>query len=81
MLRSFTHHPSEVGETYGSHMATAWGFGLLLLAAGAACLIHGIFPFAFETTASRCVKRLNRRMANRAAASESPIEAAPYQPA
>ena len=81
MLRSFTHHPSEVGETYGSHLATAWSFGLVLLAAGAACLIHGVFPFAFETTASRCVKRLHQRMASRVAASAAAVEGAPYQAA
>ena len=75
MLRSFTDHPQQVGETYAGHMATAWSFGLVLLAAGAACLIHGVFPFAFETTASRCVKRLHQRMAARAAAPLTEVDA------
>ena len=54
----FTDHPDTVGETYLGHMVFAAKFsGLLALASGAA-LVHAIFPFLCQTTASRIVKRL-----------------------
>jgi len=62
MLDHFTRHPRTVGETYGEHMGMAWSFGSDMIIAGAACLIHGLFPFLFETTASRAVARLDKRM-------------------
>lgn len=65
MLDCFTRHPRSVGETYTTHLATAWRFGGTMAAAGLACLLHGVFPFAFERTASRCVARLHREMCER----------------
>lgn len=62
MLDLFSRHPRTVGETYGEHMGMAFSFGGELIAAGAACLVHGLFPFLFETTASRAVARLDKRM-------------------
>jgi hypothetical protein len=40
-------------------------FGLKLIGAGLAALVHGLLPFAFESTASRTVKELYPRVANR----------------
>lgn len=65
MLDAFTRHPRSVDETYGEHMAVAWSFAVPMLLGGLACFIHGIFPFLFETTGSRCVKLLYTRIANR----------------
>lgn len=65
MIESFTRHPHQVGETYGEHMAAAAGFGWTLVGAGIACLIHAVFPFLFEKTASACVARLHGTMALR----------------
>jgi hypothetical protein len=65
MLDLFTRHPHTVDETYGEHMGVAWSFAFPMLLGGLACLIHGIFPFLFETTGSRCVKLLYTRIANR----------------
>lgn len=65
MLDAFNRHPSSVGETYGQHMAQASGFGMTMITAGAACLVHAIFPFLFEKTASICVQRLHAQMAAR----------------
>ena len=59
MLRLFTDHPNSVGETYLEHFHFASRFGVQLLVAGAACLIHGILPFLFMATGSRAVRRLN----------------------
>ncbi len=50
--RLFTDHPHAVNESYGEHMAFAFGFGLRLLGAAFAALIHGLVPALFETTAS-----------------------------
>ena len=65
MLDAFTRHPTAIGESYGQHLAQAGAFGATMLAAGAACLIHAIFPFLFEKTASQCVQRLHAQMAAR----------------
>lgn len=65
MLDLFTRHPRTVDETYGEHMGMAWSFAFPMLLGGLACFIHGIFPFLFETTGSRCVKLLHTRIANR----------------
>jgi hypothetical protein len=46
-------------------MGVAWSFAFPMLLGGLACFVHGIFPFLFETTGSRCVKLLYTRIANR----------------
>lgn len=58
----FTRHPASVGESYWSHMATAFGFGARMLRASAACFVHGLLPFLFERTASREIGQLHERM-------------------
>ncbi len=58
-------HPASVGETYLEHLRFAAGFGLMLIGAGLAAMVHGILPCAFEKTASNVVKELYPRVANR----------------
>jgi hypothetical protein len=71
MLTAFTRHPRSVGETYLQHMAFAWRSGFVLVGAGAACLVHGLLPFAFVTKGGDMVRRMNDRMQRRrGAASE-----------
>lgn len=66
ILKPFTQHPADVGETYGEHLVQASGFGLRMIVAGAACVMHGIFPFLFVKTGSRQIGHLHDRMiANR----------------
>ena len=65
MLAAFTRHPAAIGESYGQHLAQAGSFGAAMISAGAACLVHAIFPFWFEKTASQCVRRLYDQMAAR----------------
>lgn len=60
--RAFTDHPASVGESYGAHLAQAASFGFAMIGAGLACLIHGLFPFLFVKTGSRCIEDLHRRM-------------------
>lgn len=66
MPNPFTEHPASVGETYGEHMGQAFSFGVPMILAGLACLVHGILPFLFTTTGSRTIRDLHGRMvANR----------------
>lgn len=62
----FTRHPREVGESYPEHFTNAAGFGVQMLAAGLASLIHAIFPFLFVETGSRTLRRLHGRLTKRA---------------
>jgi Family of unknown function (DUF6356) len=61
---SFTAHPHSVGESYSEHFVTAGGFGIRLLWAGIACLLHAVLPFAFERTGSKQITLLHARMVN-----------------
>jgi uncharacterized protein DUF6356 len=62
IFRSFSEHPRSVGETYFEHLQSASFFGSRMIVAGAACMLHGIFPFLFVTTGSKTVKHLHERM-------------------
>lgn len=52
MIKLFTEHPEEQGETYSEHCCFAVRCGLKLILAGLAAVTHGVFPFLFTTTAS-----------------------------
>ena len=73
---SFTEHPASVGETYGEHLMTALGFALTMLAAGLACLVHGIFPFLFTRTGSNAITALYRRMVTHRVGGKAPLPGA-----
>ena len=62
MLDLFKKHPESVGETYFEHMGMASSFGLRMLTAGCACLMHGLFPFLFVKTGSAAITELHDRM-------------------
>jgi hypothetical protein len=62
LKRLFTDHPASVGETYGRHLLVACGFGARMVAAGCACLLHGVFPWLFRTTGSDTIRALHERM-------------------
>jgi len=61
-IRAFTDHPASVGETYFEHMGRATGFGLRMIGAGIACLVHALLPFLFQRTGSAAIAELNDRM-------------------
>ena len=63
MPNPFTSHPSTVGETYPEHGSFALRFGARMTLGGLAAMVHGVFPFLFQTTASRALEELNRRLA------------------
>jgi hypothetical protein len=59
MRNPFTAHPSSVGETYLEHGVFACRYGVKMTMGGLAALMHGVFPFLFETTGSRITRELN----------------------
>ena len=61
----FTKHPKSVDETYLQHMWCACKFFVKLQLLSFAALVHSVFPFWFQTTASRGVKKLNDCMKDR----------------
>ena len=65
MHNPFTKHPNEVGETYFQHMRCALRFHFTLLKLSLCALIHSIFPFLCEKTASDGIKELNDCMQKR----------------
>ena len=65
MKNLFKDHPSKVNETYFEHMKCAFKFFYTLLGLSIAALVHAVFPFLFEHTASRGVKKLNDCMKDR----------------
>jgi hypothetical protein len=60
--RWFLAHPRSVEESYLGHQRAAWRFSASLLKAALACFIHGLVPALFESTASRSVAELHKRM-------------------
>jgi hypothetical protein len=60
--RFFVEHPKTVGESYLEHMAQSFGFGTKMIAAGIACLLHGLVPGCFVKTGSNAVTRLHFQM-------------------
>ncbi|HEX4781384.1 MAG TPA: DUF6356 family protein [Usitatibacter sp.] len=58
MKNPFTAHPSSVGEGYLEHGLFACRYGAKMTVGGLAALLHGIFPFLFQTTGSRITREL-----------------------
>ena len=70
---SFTEHPASVDETYGEHFMVASSFGVTMIVAGFACLMHGIFPFLCNSTGSNAVTTLHKRMVTHRVGGEAPL--------
>jgi hypothetical protein len=79
ILDPFTRHPASVGETYTEHLCMAGSFGWRMVIGGLACLVHAVFPFLFEYTASNHIRVLHeqmvqkRRRLDRLAAEAQPV--------
>ena len=65
MYNPFTKHPKEVNETYLEHMRCAFKFYCKLTILSYAAIIHAVFPFLCETTASDGIRELNDCMKKR----------------
>lgn len=59
LRRLFQDHPASVGESYSQHAGFAFGVGLRMVGGGLACILHGLLPFLFVNTGSRCIRQLN----------------------
>ena len=68
--RLFFEHPQSVDESYVEHFKVASGFGVSLIGAGLAALIHAFVPCLFQSTASREIRRLHARIEGRGKALE-----------
>lgn len=66
-MNPFTHHPNSVGESYGEHFGVATRFGVTMILGGIGAILHGVFPWMFETTGSRTVTRLYQQISGRGA--------------
>jgi hypothetical protein len=58
----FLDHPHSLGETYWQHQRRAMHFGISMITAGAACLVHALVPAVFVRTASSRVLSLYDEM-------------------
>ena len=54
----FLEHPRFRSETYIEHLVCAASYGFKMIFAGFAAIIHSVFPFLFETTASDLCKKI-----------------------
>jgi hypothetical protein len=62
---AFLRHPCAVDESYGQHMAFALRFAGKLFLAALAALVHAVFPFLFERTASRMIDSMHAQIQGR----------------
>jgi hypothetical protein len=60
--RLFREHPESVGESYLEHLFQASYFGMRMLVAGLACLVHAILPCLFKTTGRTAISELHTKM-------------------
>ena len=60
--RLFRDHPESVGETYLEHLFQASYFGMRMVVAGLACLVHALLPCLFETTGRTAISELHSKM-------------------
>jgi uncharacterized protein DUF6356 len=75
MRNPFTSHPRDVGETYFEHGLFACRYGAKMTLGGLAALVHGVFPFLFQTTGSRITRELGATLdeSRARAAARTPI--------
>ena len=64
-MNPFTDHPHSVDESYGKHLGVATSFGFAMILGGLASVLHGLFPWMFQTTGSRTIKTLYNRLTGR----------------
>ena len=63
-------HLKSCNESYFKHLLFAGRTGMTMVAAGLACMAHGLLPGLFETTGSRAIKTLAARFTHRGAPPE-----------
>lgn len=58
-------HLTDAGENYFQHLCFATAVGLMLVAAGLACILHAFIPACCTKTASATISRMNQLFVNR----------------
>jgi len=65
LFKLFSDHPKSINESYLRHMTAAGYYGFKMIFAGFACIVHAVFPFIFESSASDCAKEINEAVEKR----------------
>ena len=55
-------HPESLGKPYLEHLFQASYFGVRMLVAGLACLVHAVLPCLFKTTGPAAISELHTKM-------------------
>lgn len=62
LRRLFTDHPATVNESYFEHLVQASIFGVTMILAGLACIVHALIPGLCVTRGSDAIASLHDRM-------------------
>ncbi len=73
LAKVFLEHPNAVGETYAGHFRQATRIGASLIAVGAACFVHALFPGLFVRTASDKIRSLAAQVDKRMGTVQPPV--------
>ena len=73
LAKIFLEHPNAVGETYAGHFWQATRIGARLIAVGAACFVHALFPGLFVHTASNKIRFLAAQIEKRLGTVQPPF--------
>ncbi len=65
MKNPFTKHPHSVDESYFTHMAHSLSYSAKFVLLAFMTFVHAFFPFIFESTSSRLVKKINEHLDDR----------------
>lgn len=60
--RLFTDHPATVKESYFEHLLQASIFGVTMILAGLACIVHALVPGLCVTRGSDAIASLHERL-------------------
>ena len=74
LIKPFTQHPADVGETYLQHLIHASSFGVRMVLGGFACMLHGLLPFLFVKTGSKQIETLHGKMVVNRSKLPAPID-------
>ncbi len=58
MTNIFIKHPNSVGETYLVHGIKAVSYSVQMLFASICCIVHAVFPFVYQSTASNIARKV-----------------------
>lgn len=80
MIRASKDHLEEVDEEYFEHCSAALAISVQLMTAGLACGLHAFIPGLCARIASRCIGRVNARMAARGRGVGNSFQTNPVSP-